>query len=85
MVSISTERAAKNGVLITNRTALETMRTINNPDRVCKQADGRTVYEKDFGRTVGSDPQGPVTKVRTVVEPNGEIVTSFPQRDWMNP
>lgn len=30
VVSISTERAAKNGVLITNRTALETMRTINS-------------------------------------------------------
>ncbi|KYF50739.1 hypothetical protein BE04_20775 [Sorangium cellulosum] len=64
-------------------------KTLRNPDRVTPQDGGRIVYEKDFGRTTGYEFNPatgkhdlPVSKVRVVVEPNGEIVTAFPQRDW---
>lgn len=67
-----------------------TQKTLGDPDRVNYQTGGRAVYEKDFGDKVVGHEYNPVTgkydvpvnKVRVVVEPEGEVVTSFPQKDW---
>jgi hypothetical protein len=40
---------------------------------------GRTQYEYDFGRQIGTDIKGRVaTRIRVVVEASGEVVTAFP-------
>jgi RHS repeat-associated protein len=40
---------------------------------------GRTVFEHDFGRLIGTDIAGnPASRLRVVVEPNGDVVTAFP-------
>ena len=41
-------------------------RTIKQPDRKTTQPDGRVVYEKDFGRRVGTKGE---EKLRVVVDP----------------
>lgn len=41
---------------------------------------GRTVYDYDFGRVIGTDINGnPATSLRVVVAPNGSVVTAFPK------
>ncbi|MFP1813209.1 RHS repeat-associated core domain-containing protein, partial [Lonsdalea quercina] len=50
-----------------------------NPDRITRDGS-RLVYEKTLLRTVGRTPEGEaLTKVRVVVESNGDLVTAFPQ------
>ncbi|WP_308455370.1 RHS repeat-associated core domain-containing protein, partial [Pectobacterium odoriferum] len=50
-----------------------------NPDRITRDGS-RFVYEKTLPRTVGRTPEGEaLTKVRVVVESNGDLVTAFPQ------
>lgn len=57
-----------------------TRKTVANPDKVHTQDNKRQVFQKDFGRKIGVDKNGnAVTKVRVVLEPNGDLVTSFPQ------
>ena len=51
-------------------------RTIKRPDRKTTQPDGRVVYEKDFGRRVGTKGE---EKLRVVVDPvKNKIITLFP-------
>lgn len=53
--------------------------TLGQPDRVWRQPDGRWRYERQFDKPVGTGPNGePCRWVRTIVEPNGDVVTSFP-------
>lgn len=53
--------------------------TLKKPDRIWRQPDGRWRYERRFDQPVGTGPSGePCHWVRTVVEPNGDVVTSFP-------
>ena len=41
---------------------------------------GRTAFEYDFGRVIGTDIGGnPANTLRVVVEPNGTVVTAFPK------
>ena len=56
-------------------------RTIKQPDRKTTQPDGRVVYEKDFGRRVGTKGE---EKLRVVVDPvKNKIITSFPEEQCM--
>jgi hypothetical protein len=53
--------------------------TLGQPDRVWRQPDGRWRYERKFDKPVGTGPDGePCYWARTIVEPNGDVVTSFP-------
>ncbi len=64
----STERIGKDK----NYKKLEE-RTIKQPDRKTTQPDGRVVYEKDFGRRVGTKGE---EKLRVVVDPvENKIIT----------
>ncbi|MFD1427926.1 hypothetical protein JOD24_002248 [Kroppenstedtia sanguinis] len=57
-------------------------KTFRKPDKVSKDGD-RFVYEKEFSDPIGVDANGDkLYKVRVVVEKDGEVVTSFPQKDW---
>ncbi|GEM_PF-6640942 len=64
-----------------------TRKTIDNPDRVYREAGGNWVYEKDFGSDIlGSkvDGTGKASKVRAVVTPDGQglggsVHTAFPE------
>lgn len=48
-------------------------RTIKQPDRKTTHPDGRVVYEKDFGRRVGTKGE---EKLRVVVDPvKNKIIT----------
>lgn len=50
-----------------------------NPDRITRDGS-RLIYEKTLPRIVGRTPEGEaLTKVRVVVESNGDLVTAFPQ------
>ena len=54
--------------------------TIKKPDRKTTQPDGRAVYEKDFGRRVGTKGE---EKLRVVVDPvKNKIITSFPEEQF---
>lgn len=56
-------------------------RTIKQPDRKTTQPDGRVVYEKDFGRRIGTKGE---EKLRVVVEPiKNKIVASFPEEQFI--
>lgn len=45
------------------------------------QPDGRVVYEKDFGRRVGTKGKD---KLRVVVDPvKNKIITSFPEEQFI--
>ena len=56
-------------------------RTIKQPDRKTTQPDGRVVYEKDFGRRVGTKGE---EKRRVVVDPvKNKIVASFPKEQFI--
>ena len=50
-------------------------KAIKNPDRVTKQADGRTLIEKRIGGRIGHKGE---EYLRVVIEKNGDIVTAFP-------
>jgi hypothetical protein len=50
-------------------------KTINNPNRVEKQGRGRTAFEKDFKRVIGTRGE---TVNKTVLDRNGKVVTSYP-------
>jgi RHS repeat-associated protein len=50
-------------------------KAICNADRATLQADGRTLYERDMGRQVGTRGE---SFVRVVVDQAREIVTTFP-------
>jgi len=50
-------------------------RTVNKPDKTTCQSNGNTLYEKDFGRTVGTNGE---TVQRVVVDESGNVVTTFP-------
>ena len=56
-------------------------RTIKKSDRKTTQPDGRVVYEKDFGRRVGTKGKD---KLRVVVDPiKNKIVASFPEEQFI--
>ena len=61
---ISTQRIGKYAKPKNNKKLEE--RTIKQPDRKTTQPDGRVVYEKDFGRRVGTKGE---EKLRVVVDP----------------
>lgn len=50
-------------------------RVVKNPDKVTRQINGRMVFEKDFGRTIGTRGE---TIQRVVLEADGTVVTTFP-------
>ncbi|CAN7171803.1 DUF6531 domain-containing protein [Acidovorax sp. LjRoot129] len=52
-------------------------RTLRSPDRTIPQANGRTRYEKDYGRVIGT--RGETGHV-VVKDNTGKIVTSFPSK-----
>ncbi len=77
-------KAHKSKWTVSNAEWKKTARNVfRNPDRIVKSGD-RYIYEKDYkGKVFGVDPDGaPLSKVRVVVEKNGDIVTSFPQKDF---
>ncbi len=50
-------------------------RTVNNPDQVTHQRGGRTLYERNFGRVLGTRGE----KIqRVAVDKFGNVITSFP-------
>ncbi len=54
-------------------------RTIKKPDKVEKQSGDRKIYEKDYGRKIGTKGE---TKHKVVVdEKKKKIVTSYPKKD----
>ncbi|SDW87413.1 Protein of unknown function [Marininema mesophilum] len=56
--------------------------TFRKPDRVTKDGD-RFIYEKEYKEPLGVDEDGSkLYKIRVVVNKNGEVVTSFPQKKW---
>uniref|UniRef100_UPI003F52ABD1 RHS repeat-associated core domain-containing protein n=1 Tax=Kosakonia cowanii TaxID=208223 RepID=UPI003F52ABD1 len=65
---------------ISNAEWKSTVRDVfRKPDRITRDGS-RFVYEKTLSRTVGQTPEGEaLTKVRVVVEANGDLVTAFPQ------
>ncbi|SCC12770.1 RHS repeat-associated core domain-containing protein [Kosakonia oryzendophytica] len=70
----------KNKWVIGNAEWKSTVRHVfRNPDRITRDGS-RFVYEKTLSKAVGRTPEGEVlTKVRVVVESNGDLVTAFPQ------
>ncbi len=52
-------------------------KTVNKPDRVTKQKNGRTVYERDFKRKIGTRGE---TSHKVVKDKKGKVVTSYPQK-----
>lgn len=53
-----------------------------NPDIITRDGS-RFVYEKTLSKAVGRTPESEVlTKVRVVVESNGDLVTAFLQSDF---
>lgn len=54
-------------------------RTVKRPDKVTCQANGRKLYEKDFGRQIGTKGE---TVQRVVIEEDGNLVTTFPTKDF---
>lgn len=53
-------------------------KTVNKPDQVIKQNNGRVRYEKDFKRDIGT--RGERTNVSVVDEKKGKRVTQFPKQ-----
>ncbi len=54
-------------------------KTIKNPDRITKQTDGRILYEKDFGKEIGTKGE---TVQRVIVDKYGNVITSFPSKAY---
>jgi RHS repeat-associated protein len=50
-------------------------KTVKHPDKTTQQNDGRTVYEKDFGKEIGTRGE---TIQRVVTGKYGDVVTTFP-------
>ncbi len=50
-------------------------KVVEKPDRTLTQYDGRLLFEKDLGRTVGAKGE---TIQRVVTEADGTVVTTFP-------
>jgi uncharacterized protein RhaS with RHS repeats len=57
-------------------------KTVNNPDKVTKQCNGNTLYEKKFDRTLGNEGE---QINRVVVDEKGNVVTNFPSHDFKVP
>ncbi len=59
-----------------------TVDTLKAPDRAALQKNGSWMFEKDFGKQVGSRKGEGLNKVRVVVLPDGQVKTSFPVGDF---
>jgi RHS repeat-associated protein len=60
----------------------DTDKTIRNPDRVTQQENGKTLYEKDLGREIGTRGE---THQRLVTDKYGNVVTTFPAEGFKVP
>ena len=54
-------------------------KTVKRPDKITCQANGRTLYEKNFEKQIGTQGE---TIQRVVVESDGNLVTTFPSKSF---
>ena len=54
-------------------------KTVKNYDKMTPQNNGRTLYEKDFGREVGTNGE---TIQRVVTDKHGNVTTTFPSNTF---